>query len=50
METPTYRTFFRFGFDDGRARLPMFIASWSQYGVVYAVGWAAGHLLLEKEA
>jgi hypothetical protein len=45
-----YRNFVRYGFDDGRARYSMWIASWSQYGVVYAVAWAAGHLLLEKEA
>jgi len=50
METPTYRTFLRYGFDDGRARRTMWIASWTRHGVVYAVAWAFGHLFLEKEA
>jgi hypothetical protein len=50
METPTYSTYARWGFTDGRARCSLFISAWTRIGAVYAVAWAFGHLFFEKEA
>jgi hypothetical protein len=50
MVPTEFRLFLRYGLEDGRARYSMFIASWSRCGIVYAVAWAFGHLLLKKEA